>query len=795
MHDSGSCLVAVQRRMQLKSRILKCLFRLALGRRLPKTSGQISVPGIDAPVTIGRDRFGVPYIEASSDPDAWFGVGFCQGQDRAFQLELLLRLYRGTLSELIGPSALPLDRISRRLGLPEAAARQSELSDPEIRSNVAAFARGINAGVRQGLPRKPHEFVLLRSSPTAYTLTDVIGAAKLHALALASNWDIELARFHILCADGPGALSDLDPDYPAHHPVAVPPGAAQGVQTDRLAQDLAALRDAIGGMGGSNAWALASPKTGSGRPLLANDPHLRPILPPHWYLAQVRTPEWSVAGATYVGGPAFPAGHNGQCAWGVTATLADTTDMFIEQLGPDGASVRQGDEFVPCRVREEVIRIKGAPDVTERVLETPRGPIVAQGPGGEALSLRAIWLDPLPLRGLLTVHKARSFAQFRDACNDWPLSSLSMVYADSAGGIGWQMMGTVPIRKRGWGTLPQPGWQSDAAWEPEPLPHRELPFAADPSNGVIATANNSPAKDGGAWLGSDFVDGYRARRILRALDERDDWGMADSLRLQLDVESESWAEMRAAILAATATDRDSVTALELLKTWNGRMDVDSPAASVFAVFGAEMATAIAEARAPNASAWALGRSEGGFSPYSLLVARRDGLTARLLLEQPGGWFETGWSQTIGWALSRAVRILRRRCGDDPSSWGWGRVRSLTLRHPVGVGPLLGAIFNRGPLPLGGDTNTIMQALPPIDDPLAEPLVFPSLRMVIDVGKWDNSRYCLPGGQSGNPSSPHYDDQLSSWLRGEGIPIAWRRQEVRRATVARLRLSPLAEGFR
>ena len=779
------------RRPRLRSRLLRLLLRLALTRRLPKTSGQLRVSGTHAAITIGRDRHSIPYIEAESDADAWYGVGFCQGQDRTFQLELLLRLYRGTLAELLGPAALPLDRISRRLGLALAAERQmAGQPDAEIRANVEAFARGINAAVESGLPRRPHEFLLLRARPTPFTAPDAIGVAKLHALSLGSNWDVELARFHILCADGPQALADLDPDYLPDHPVAVPPGAVRGAGTDRLTQDLAALRSLAGGFGGSNAWALAPAKTASGRVLLANDPHLRPLLPSHWYLARVRTPDWETAGATYVGGPAFPAGHNGHSAWGVTATLADTTDLFIEQLGPDGTSVRSGSEYVPCRVRRERIRIKGHDDVYERVLETPRGPIVARGPGDEALSLRAIWLDPLPVRGMLRIHKSRSFEQFRAACADWPLSSLSMVYADTQGRIGWQMMGTVPVRRSGWGTLPQPGWQGAAGWEPVPVPHEELPWALDPASGVIATANNAPqAADGGPWLGSDFIDGFRAQRILGALGERDDWDIARTQLLQLDTGSESWREMQAAVLAAPGRGRATTQALDLLRTWDGRMDSESPAASVWGLFCASMAVAIAEARAPNASAWALGKSDAGFSPYTLLAGRRDGLTARLLRSQPDGWFEDGWAQAIDRSLAAAVEALRERNGNDPTAWAWGRVRSLVLRHPVGVGTLLGAIFNRGPLALGGDANTILQVASPPEDPLSEPLIFPSLRMVVDVGDWGNSRYCLPGGQSGNPCSPHYDDQLPLWLRGKGVPIAWEPDDVRRAAVKHLRLLP------
>ena len=769
--------------------IPRWLFRLALGRRLPTVSGEIEVPGARSPVTIRRDRYGIPYIEAASDEDAWYGVGFCQGQDRAFQLEMLLRIARGTVSELAGSAGLGMDRLARRIGFAEGAERQAGLLDADIRANIEAFARGINDGVRLGSRRIPHEFTLLRTEPTPYSLVDIVAAAKLQAFVLASNWDIELARYHILMSDGPEALAALDPAYPADHPVSTPPGAAQGVVADRLSEDLASLRKATGYAGGSNNWALAPTKTATSRPILSNDPHLRPTLPPHWYLAHIRTPEWAAAGATFIGGPAIPAGHNGVAAWGVTAALVDTTDLFLEELGDDGRSVRQGDGFVPCGVRDEVIRVKGADDVIERVVITPRGPIVAEGPDSEALSLRAIWLDTPPVRGMLTMHKSRSFEEFRAACADWPLSSLNMVYADASGSIGWQIMGTVPVRKSGWGTVPSPGWVPDAGWEKDPVPHDEIPHASNPTSGIIATANNSPTDGSGPYLGIDWLDGYRATRAYGALGERDDWDVASTMALHLDVESVPWREMRGAVLATPVAGPDVEEALDLLESWDGRVAVDSPAATVFELFLAEMAGAIARAKAPNSAGWALGRASNAIVPYTLLAARRTGHTSRLIREQPEGWFEEGWPAAMQRALDTAVRRLRDRYGDNRKAWAWGRVRSLMLRHPAGERSILRGIFNRGPFPLGGDGNTISQGAPSLDDPTAGPAAIPSLRMAIDVGQWESSRFSLPGGQSGNPASPHYDDILPLWLRGEGVPIAWEPDSIRRSAVDKLRLKP------
>ena len=580
------------------------LFRLLLGRRLPQTRGRLTVAGLRGPLQIHRDRWGIPYIEAGNDDDAFFGLGFCHGQDRAFQLEVLLRAIRGTLSELVGVAALPIDRMSRRIGFAFASRQQLACLDADVRAQLVAFAAGVNAGTTAGLPRRPHEFVLLKAQPTPWTPEDSLGVVKLISFTLASNWDQELARFHILCADGPDAVTALEPDYPPEHPVVSPPGGSAGPAFDALLRDLALFRATVGSRGASNNWAISGSRTASGRPLLANDPHLDARLPCHWYFAHLRTPDWAVAGASMVGGPAIIAGHNDHAAWGVTAGLIDNTDLFREQIGPDGASVREADHYTPCPVRTEVIRVKGADSVTENVLMTPRGPILGPSPAGngEMLSFCAVWLQPRPLRGLLAVHRAKSFDDFRRLLADWPATSQNVVYADQGGTIGWQMVGLAPRRRKGFGSLPQPGWDPAAGWESELLPFEELPWCRDPAEGFIATANTKPRADGaGPYLGADWLDGYRLGAITRALAARSAWDLAGVLALQMDQRPLSWEEMSATILALSPAEADARRGLGLLRAWDGRLSVDSPAAAVFELFVNEMTLRVLKAQRRRAT--------------------------------------------------------------------------------------------------------------------------------------------------------------------------------------------------
>jgi penicillin amidase len=767
----------------------RLLLRALLGRRLPRTSGALRIPGPSASITIRRDRFGIPVIDADSGNDAWFGLGFCHGQDRAFQLEGYLRVARGTLAELVGPAGLPIDRLSRRAGFRRAAERQLPLIDPTLRPILDAYAAGVNGGATLGLPRRAHELTILRGERTPWDAADPLAFLKLQSFVMAANWDVELARLLILTRDGPAALRALDPTVSDE---TAPAGAADAL--DRLSEDAAALSKLFPFGGASNNWAISGARTATGRPLLANDPHLAPLTPSHWYLARLRTPGWSVAGASFVGTPTVPVGHNGHAAWGVTSGMTDSTDLFLEEVGPDGASVREGERFVPCEVRREVIAVKGAPPVTEDVLVTPRGPIVSPALEGAdvALSLRAVWLDDLPLRGWLAAHRARTFDEFRNCFEEWPGLPQNIVYADAAGHIGWQLVGAAPVRKRGHGTLPAPGHDPSFGWAEHHVPFAEMPHAFDPPEGFVASANNRPAPDGeGPFLGLDWLEGYRVAAIRDELRKPGPWTPERCQALQLKVNSLPWREMREAVLAVgDVGDADARRALELLRGWDGRVAADSPAASVYELAAVALARRLAEAKAPNAWRSAVGLGFSPLHPDNFFCYRRIGHLSRLVRRQPEGWLKEGWPAALRAALAEAVRELRRLRGPRESRWAWGIVRPLWFRHPLfGEVRGLGRAFNLGPIPGSGDDSTPNQSAVLPLKPTSAAYNVPGLRAVIDVGGWSNSRFALAGGQSGNPLSPHYADLLPLWQSGAGVAVPWTEDEVAAATVQTLRLEP------
>ena len=766
--------------------LTRLLVRLILGRRLPAASGSLLVDGLDGEILIRRDRWGIPYIEGSSERDVWTGLGFCHAQDRAFQLETIRRLASGTLAEVVGRRGLPVDRLVRRLGFVRYARMQFDSLDQQERRTLEAYSSGISLGLDIGRGSRAHEFLLTGSGPSSWEAIDVLACAKLLAFAMSANWDAELARFRVLTEDGHEALTAVDPEYAAWHPVTASAVAPAGEQIDRLSTDMAALIDALGISAGSNAWVVGPTRSATGRPILANDPHLPPRLPAAWYLAHLDSGDWRMAGATFVGMPIVAVGHNGSVAWGITLGLADTSDLYIES-----AREAKGKAHVVGTVREE-IKIRGRASISEEIYVTPRGPQICPpiDGSGYALSIRAAWMEPKPIHGLMRVHRARDCEELRQAFAAWPLMSMNVVFADAEGSIGWQLAGDVPVRASGHGILPSAAWTGEGAWEPGTVPFREMPGASNPETGYLVSANHRPLPEGvGPFLGVDWADGLRATRIGERLASSSSWDVAGIARLQMDQLSVQWREVREQLLKIRPLTPESERALSLLAEWDGLVSRDSAPAAVFELLMARIDRLDVEELAPRAGHLMLGADVARLGVPNLLAFRRAGRLTRILRERDGTRAHIRWQTLLSEALAQAASELSEAGGPEPVGWQWGRVRSLVLEHPMGRIRPLDRVFNVGPFDYGGDTNTVSQAAVNPLEPLANPLVIASLRSVVDVGDFGRSRFALAGGQSGNPFSPHYADMVPLWIKGEGVTIAWTRQEIDQAAASILRLRP------
>ena len=600
---------------------------------------------------------------------------------------------------------------------------------------------------------------------------------------MGSNWDSELARLRILLTDGKDALRRVDPSYTHWHPASDTLTDSSSLldgsdahknknSLDQLESDLSALISVIGETGGSNNWALSKSKTLTGRPILANDPHLASMAPPQWYLASIKTQDWRIAGAAIVGLPGLATGHNGYSAWGVTAGLADNTDLYIET-----ANQKPKNNFV------EEIHVKGEKSEKINVTVTDRGPIISSclGFNGLDISMKATWLEPTSFNTLLDLPHVKSFEEFKESWRKWPFSTFNMAYADIGGNIGWQFVGDVPVRTNEPGSAPMHGILPGPAsnnWELKYISHTDLPSRYNPDNGVIATANNRPTQKSDLQLGHDWMDGYRISRIVDQLTKKNNWDIQSCMELQLDKTSLPWFELSQFISRLELTSREAILGKTLLENWDGIVDKSSIAASVFEGFMSKMCLAVAKNLAPYSYQTAMGKGFNPLVPITFFASQRVSHLVSNLLNQTDGWFQnSSWKEEVEKALEETIKELTSRYGRKTSSWQWGSIRPLTINHPLGTKKPLDRIFNHGPFEWGGDSNTVSQAASHPWDPFSRITTIASMRTVIDVGEWDNSRFILPSGQSGNPVSIHYEDMTNLWLKGDGVPIHWTKKSV------------------
>lgn len=791
-------------------------------RPLPRLDGEVWVAGLSAPVEIARDHWGVPHILAQTEEDAFFGQGYCHAQDRLWQMELNRRIARGQLAEIFGAEALDLDRFTRRLGCHRAAAQDLASLDARTRLCLKAYTSGVNACQDDLLSARklPVEFTLTRSSPRTWEVLDTLAFGRYFAFTQSPNWATELVRSRFIAHLGRAGAAALEPDIWSAAGDAVPRLQDRGPAT--FPRPKTAILQP-GGPGGSNAWVVAGARSTTGRPLLATDPHLAASLPNAWYEAHlVGGPELNVAGATLPGVPGVAIGHNVHLAWGLTVSYADTADLYLERLdASQPARLLFRNHWEEADVVKEIILVRGRtrPWVEEVLISRRHGPLLTPTPAlpGEdrPLSLRAMALEaPLPATALLALNRARDVDELREALRSWGTPSFDVVYADVHGNIGHQLIGNVPVRGRGEGLAPVPGWTGEYEWV-DRVPYDELPRTRNPADGLWASANHDLSAGASAFIGRDFDSPARFQRIRQVLESRVRHSALDFAALQAD-EVSLPAREAAAIVAGwpTPADRLARRAQSLLQGWDGRLGADSEAAAVFEVFVEELIAArFGQALGPLFTAVLGVGPHPLFAPVTSFYSRTRLRTLAFLREwdphpapgpdaAPKGQAETGESaakssadapgkhaELVEVALTRAAHRLRRELGQPaPGRWAWGRLHPLRLRHALSARPPLGLLFDAPPVPAGGDVDTV-RAGGPLAGRLEAGGTVSSYRMIADLADWDATLSILPGGQSGHRGSPHYLDQLAEWRRGAYHSLPFTRPAVLRGARHTLNLTP------
>ncbi|QAU34597.1 penicillin acylase family protein [Janthinobacterium sp. 17J80-10] len=779
----------------------------------PQVTGVLQMPGLAAPVDIVRDAAGVPHIYAQSSADAYFALGFAHAQDRLWQLEMNRRIAAGRMAEILGPKAVPTDRFLRTLGIRRNAQLILGRLAPDTRAALQAYASGINAFVANRSGPLPPEFVLTgTAAPEPWEPADSIAWQTMMAWDLGANWTQELLRMRLAQRLTLAQINEFLAPYPGEAPLATRDYTAFYRQFAGIGQQLARLAQIappsyVEGMG-SNNWVLAGKHTVSGKPLLANDPHLGLSAPSLWYLAHLSAPGLNVIGATLPGIPAVVLGRNDRIAWGFTNTAPDVQDLYIERIRPDNPGQYQvPGGWADFQRRMEIIKVKGQPDIQMAVRESRHGPIVSgalaalekapldAGQYAVAFAWTALRPDDMTLQAGLRYNRARSWTEFVEASREWHAPQQSMVVADIDGNIGMIAPGRVPLRKREndlRGLAPAPGWDSRYDWNGF-IPFDALPRQDNPAAGRIVTANQKIVGADYPWfITSEWTLPYRAGRIEELLAASPKHSLDTFAAMQKDALSPAVRELLPRLRKTTPSSERARKAIDMLSRWDGEMAAGRPEPLIATAWLRELSRLI----------FADELGAGLFSEYwqyrnfhqAMLNVMRD-------KDGQGRWCAgagqgaiapvDACSALLPRALEAALDDLENRYGRNALAWRWGEAHAARSEHrPFGTVATLNRLFNVE-VPSAGDTFSInVGRNNPGNE--AEPFLnrhAAGLRTLFDLGDLEKSRFMHSTGQSGNVFSPLYRNLATQWAGVEYLPMQTGRATVEQGQMGTLRLAP------
>ncbi|WND75669.1 penicillin acylase family protein [Thalassospiraceae bacterium LMO-SO8] len=729
-----------------------------------KTSGTLKLAGLPAPVTVTRDSHGVPRIRAGDGDSAFFALGFVHAQDRFFQMELMRRAGAGRLAEMLGAPALDMDRYMRRLGIHRLAEAQAKAASPALKKRLDAYAAGVNAWIKETSWPRTVEFLALRHTPEPWRPADSLVWGKLMALRLAGNWRTERLRLDMLARLSPEQVNFLWPPYPGDAPTAFPGMSGGG---SGLAAFPAMDWDpqSVGAPGtASNAWALSGMRTSTGKPFLANDPHLEFQAPILWYLARLETPDGVLAGATVPGVPFLVIGHNGHVAWGFTTTGADTEDLIVETPAEKPGAYRTDADggTAEFRVRNEVITVRDRAPETLTVLETPDGPVITDA-GGRPVTLSAPYLeagDQTP-EALLALNAAKTKADVAAALRRFHAPVQNVLYATRAGEIGMITAGRLPKRKRGGGAVPLVRMQGPVGHDGY-LDPAVMPRYADPPGGVLLNANNKVTPPGFPFaIAADWPPPFRARRLADLLAG----DRPDPIAPQMDIHSAGAEELLAFALAQlddVAARRSLVRALE---RWDGAMDRRQRAPLAFMFFALNLKQAIfADDLGDLIDRWHGLRIQ---AVVRALTAGQSWCDDRATADR----IET-CADAVVRALDQTARDLMGLDRELGRTALWGDVHVARFEHPVFRHMPLLRDWTAVEVATDGGNDTLNRGamwLGRSDAPFAH-RHGAGLRALMDLSDLDGSRFVIATGQSGNPLSPRYRDLAAAWRDGQTLTL-------------------------
>ena len=772
---------------------------LWLNTSLPQLDGEATLAGLGGQVTVTRDSNGIVRIQAQSDLDAYRSLGYLHAQDRLWQMDFMRRAGAGRLSEVVGPPTIRHDKIMRTLGFYRLAEASYGKLSPEVRTAIDAYTAGVNAYMETATGAWPLEFNLLRYSPEPWRPADSLVWGRLMAIQLSGNWRSELLRARLSSILDSEQIRALWPDYPSDAPVAL-----VGLDRKAALDPLEALPWPLAPKDASNSWVLAGERTTTGKPILANDPHLALDAPGLWYLVDIQTPDGRIRGASAPGVPFVVLGQNDEIAWGFTTTHSDTQDLFVEKLDPEQPGhYLTPSGSLPFETREEAIKIRGQDNVMITVRGSRHGPILdeladarefesaaaatrARGETVIALAWPALRDDDLIPQAIYGFNKAQNWSEFLEASRFFHSPQQNIVYADRAGDIGLVVPGRVPMRASGDGRVPVPGWTDAYAWTGF-IPFEELPQGSNPPSGFYVVANNKIVDDSYPHLiTADWPSRYRAARIQEVLESTAQGNIEQSLELQNDILSVPARDLMPLLLKTEAQSSSAREAIALLANWDFRLDRNRPEPLIYNNWLNSLNAALLQDE--------LGPEFGSFRrPKTELIARilTDAPTAA---GSAGKWCDDITTSTgescagiLASSLDQALEEIAANYGDDMSAWRWGDVHRATLPHPIlSRIPVLSNLFDIS-VETDGGSETVKRAGVGFNGPIDKRFNDrhgAGYRAVYDLADPENSRFMISTGQSANPLSPYYGSLTEQWRDGRYVKI-----DMNANTAHRLLLNP------
>jgi penicillin G amidase len=771
-----------------------------------QTSRTVNIPGLHNRVSIRRDERGIPYIEAANDDDLYFAQGYVTASDRLWQMDVQRRAARGELSEIFGQGTLDQDKRHRTFGFAQVVDETAAHLPPEMSAVLNAYARGVNAYIDSRTDKTlPPEFQILQYKPRPWKPADSLAVGKLMAEYLSTTWQLDIMRAAlqslpkekrdgllpvvspldvIVVGKDRKAAKGAEAIMPAAPSAAVIASIAEAMVKERAASEQLGILDQTPTLQASNNWVVSGKRTVSGKPLLANDPHIPASAPSVWYLTELSAPGMHVAGVTFPGAPGIIVGHNDRIAWGVTNLGPDVQDVYIEKFDKD----KPGRYLTPngwrdAEIRHELIKVrKGFGDSstdtqTLDVTITRHGPIIIEK-NSERYALRWTALDSSlnEAGAFIQANQARNWKEFTAALSTYGGPTQNFVYADVDGHIGYYGAGKIPIRKSGDGSLPYDGSTDAGEWTGW-IPFNKLPNSFDPPAGIIVTANQRVVgSDYPYSLSHSWAQPYRARRIFDLLSQKPKLSSDDFRRIQGDVYSiglASFAHDSAKLLKplVPASDQKLSQSVEALEKWDGEVRADSTVAPLAYQMRAAFRTRILTA--------ALGPDLLTTYQWSNFESTLD----RLMREQPPEWLPKefkSYGELLQACYGDARAALTKNPGPDESKWKWGEIYKVRFNHYLAAAPLIGLQFQMAPFPqngvggLGATVNVGSSV---------------SMRLIADPSDWDKTQHGITLGESGIPSSPHWKDQLDDWRNVTPRAFPFTKPAVESATKETLVLEP------